>query len=398
MKKKILLLGGSYGQLPAIEEAKRRGLYTILCDYLPDNPGRSLVDKFYEISTTDKKTVLEIAVKHQVDAVLAYASDPAAATQAYVSNKLGLSGNTERSIHLLSNKNAFRKFQKENNFKTPEFQTFSKDQFTDLDTLSLDFPVVVKPVDSSDTKGVYTLDNAIELKEKAEIALSFSKVKKIIVEKYINAETGDLHGDGFFMDGEMIFCMLGDRIFNAASNPLKPVADLSPSRLPVSVLSRVEKDVAAVVHRSGFKNGPVNIEAKVDKAGNVYVMEIGPRSGGLLNPQYIQYCCGANTLKATFDLLLNNSVELSEKKALPTVKYILHSNRYGFFDSFDLNKNLLPFVVEKQIFVQPGDKVKPFSEAGSSIGVLIMKFPDFTVVDRYLGTLYETVQASIKLR
>jgi hypothetical protein len=44
MKKKILLLGGSYGQIPAIKEANKRGLYTILCDYLPDNPGREFVD------------------------------------------------------------------------------------------------------------------------------------------------------------------------------------------------------------------------------------------------------------------------------------------------------------------------------------------------------------------
>lgn len=58
MKQKILLLCGSNGQIPAIEEAKRRVLYTILCDYLPDNPGRDLVDKFYLVSTTDKEKVI----------------------------------------------------------------------------------------------------------------------------------------------------------------------------------------------------------------------------------------------------------------------------------------------------------------------------------------------------
>ena len=80
------------------------------------------------------------------------------------------------------------------------------------------------------------------------------------------------------------------------------------------------------------------------------------------------------------------------------MSYSLHANRYGFFDSFDLNKKLLPFVKEIKIFVQPGDKVKPFSEAGSTIGILIMTFPDFSTADKYLDTLYETVQASIKLR
>ena len=52
---KLLLLGGSPQQVIAIETAKRLGLYTILCDYLPDNPGQYYADEFYQTSTTDKK-------------------------------------------------------------------------------------------------------------------------------------------------------------------------------------------------------------------------------------------------------------------------------------------------------------------------------------------------------
>lgn len=398
MQKKILLLGGSHGQLPAIEEAKKRGLYTILIDYLPDNPGRALVDKYYEVSTTDKEAVLEIAIKYQVDAVLAYASDPAAATQAFVSKKLDLIGNTEKSVYILSNKNAFRKFQQENNFNVPAFQTFSKEQFSELDGLHLDFPVVVKPVDASDSKGVYKVDSIDKLREKAKIALSFSKIKKVIIEEFIVAGKGNLHGDAFFMNGEMIFCMLGDRQYSSVSNPLKPAAELYPGRLPKSLLSRVENEVESIVSECGFKHGPINIEARVDGEGKIYVMEIGPRNGGLLTPQAIYYCCGANMVQATFDIFLNNSVILSGKQILPTVCYALHSNRFGIFDSFELHKKLLPFVKEIQIYAQPGDKVEPFSEAGSTIGVLILTFPDFSVAEKYLDTLYNDVQASLRLK
>ena len=38
--KKILLLGGSAQQVVAIETAKKLGYYTVLCDFLPDNPGQ----------------------------------------------------------------------------------------------------------------------------------------------------------------------------------------------------------------------------------------------------------------------------------------------------------------------------------------------------------------------
>ena len=57
--KKILLLGGSAQQVIAIETAKKLGYYTVLCDFLTDNPGQYAADKFYLVSTTDKDAVLE---------------------------------------------------------------------------------------------------------------------------------------------------------------------------------------------------------------------------------------------------------------------------------------------------------------------------------------------------
>ena len=47
MMKKILLLGGSAQQLVAIRAAKELGYYTVVMDYLPDNPGQYEADKFY---------------------------------------------------------------------------------------------------------------------------------------------------------------------------------------------------------------------------------------------------------------------------------------------------------------------------------------------------------------
>ena len=42
-QKKILLLGGSAQQVIAIKTAKELGYYTVLCDYLSDNPGQLLL-------------------------------------------------------------------------------------------------------------------------------------------------------------------------------------------------------------------------------------------------------------------------------------------------------------------------------------------------------------------
>ena len=123
--KTILLLGGSAQQIVAIETAKRLGYFTVLCDYLSDNPGQYVADKFYLVSTTDKDAVLEVAKNENVDGVLAYASDPAAPTAAYVAEKLGLPGSPYKSVEILCNKDRFRKFLSDNNFCTPKAKGYT---------------------------------------------------------------------------------------------------------------------------------------------------------------------------------------------------------------------------------------------------------------------------------
>ena len=109
-QKKILFLGGAYPQIPIIKEAKNRGWYTITCDYLPNNPGHKLADEYHNISTTDFEGILNLAKKIKPDFVVAYASDPAAPTAAYVSEKLGLPGNSFQSVQVLAEKDLFRSF------------------------------------------------------------------------------------------------------------------------------------------------------------------------------------------------------------------------------------------------------------------------------------------------
>ena len=104
------MLGGSLYQTYAIKKAKKMGYYVISCDYLPSNPGHKYSDEYYNVSTTDKEAVLKLAKDLQVDGVVAYASDPAAPTAAYVCEQLGLPTSPFKSVEILSNKDLFRQF------------------------------------------------------------------------------------------------------------------------------------------------------------------------------------------------------------------------------------------------------------------------------------------------
>ena len=134
----ILLLGGSRQQVVAIEKAKALGYRTVLCDYLPDNPGQYVADAFYLVSTTDREAVLDVAKHEQVEGVLAYASDPAAPTAAFVAEALGLPTNPLRSVEILSQKHLFRKHLREAGLPCPNSASFtvasSAEQVVNLST------------------------------------------------------------------------------------------------------------------------------------------------------------------------------------------------------------------------------------------------------------------------
>ena len=203
--KKILMLGGSAAQVVAIRKAKELGYYTVLCDYLPDNPGQYAADKFYQVSTIDREAVLRVARAEAVDGVIAYASDPAAPTAAYVAEKMGLPTNPLRAVEILCNKDLFRAFLSSHGFNTPKAAGFD-DRTEALNSLgSFRLPVIVKPVDSSGSKGATVLRNPDKAGEAVDFAFSFSRAHRIIIEEFIVKKHPYLiGGDIFVSDGKVI--------------------------------------------------------------------------------------------------------------------------------------------------------------------------------------------------
>lgn len=212
--KKILMLGGAMQQIPAIKCAKELGFYVITCDYLPNNPGHKFADEYYNISTTEKERVLELAIKLGIDGVLAYASDPAAPTAAYVSEKMGLPGNPYDAVNVMTQKDLFRKFLKEHGFNTPQARGYCSYETAYKEIENFTFPIMVKPVDSSGSKGVVKIDSKEELKNAIDEALFYSRSKRFIIEEFIRKKGYQISGDGFSIDGKLVFTSYGNELYS----------------------------------------------------------------------------------------------------------------------------------------------------------------------------------------
>ena len=277
--KKLLLLGGSAQQIIAIKKAKELGYKTILCDYLKDNPGQYVADVFYQESTTDKQKILEIAKKECIDGIVAYASDPAAPTAAYVAEKLSLPGNPYKSVEILCNKDKFREFLEENNFCTPKAKGYNDYEELMEEIEKFKFPIMIKPVDSSGSKGVSKIISKEEIKKKFDYAMSFSRAKRVIIEEYVENLGYQVAGDGFSVNGKLVFRSFANDHFDEKSpNKYTPVAASFPSIFSNEIQNKIHGEVQKALKILKMKDGAYNFDIRVDKNYNVYLMEIGPRN------------------------------------------------------------------------------------------------------------------------
>lgn len=382
--KKILLLGGSAQQIVAIKTAQKLGYYTVLCDYLVDNPGQYEADKFYLVSTTDKEAVLKVASNECVDGVLAYASDPAATTAAYVAERMNLPTNPYDSVMTLCNKDRFRRFLRDNGFSTPVARGYSDNN---VDTSLFSLPVIVKPVDSSGSKGATVLHSWECLNEALDFAFSFSRSHRIIVEEFIEKKHKYLiGGDIFVNDGKIILWGLLNCHRDNNVNPLVPVGKSYPLLLNEVDKQAVQDTLQLIVDKLGIRFGSVNVELIVDKNNKVWPIDIGPRAGGNMIPDLLSMIFDVDVVKMAILAAMGEKIEggANEKKSF-LATHNLHTNQKGKYKTIEFSNELEKRIIKKCLYKKIGDEVSYFDNAAKALGIIFMKFDNQDEMNNIIG-------------
>ena len=399
VKKKILMLGGSTQQVIAIETAKKIGFYTVLCDYLSDNPGQYIADKFYLVSTIDKESVLRVAQYEAIDGVIAYASDPAAPTAAYVAEKLGLPGNPYECVEILCNKDLFRSFLLNSGLNAPQSCSYSciKEIVTDAHRFS--FPIIVKPVDSSGSKGATVINGFSELEEAAEFAFTFSRCHRIIIEEFIERKSPYLiGGDIFVYNGKVILWGLMNCHRDSCVNPLVPVGKSYPPMLEAADLEHVKEDLQTMVDKLHFKTGAMNIEIIIDKNGRVLPIDAGPRNGGNMIPDLLGLIFNTDVVEMTIRAAMGMPIMMpGSASSAFYATYNLHTAQTGYFEGVNYSNRIRKYIYKKYIYKKPGDKVEYFDNAGKAIGIVFMKFDDQVTMMDILEEIQNHIYVEVRL-
>ena len=305
--KKLLVLGGTTLSCEIIRQAKEKGAYTIVTDYLEDSPGKKIADKSFMVSTTDIDGVVNLIKEEKVNGILTGFIDSMLPYYQEICEKIDLPCYaTQEQIEIATNKLKFKKLC--NEFDVPVVEEYKINYpFKAEDIKNIKFPVLVKPVDNSGARGIYICENAEKLKTNYEKALSFSSSKQVIIERYMNAKEVTI----FYViqDGEIYLSAMADRYTKNKQGgiiPL-PVAYIFPSKHLKSYQESLNHKVIEMFKSIGIQNGMIFIQSFVEN-GKCIFYEMGFRLTGSLEYKIISQISGINPLEMMINYALTESM------------------------------------------------------------------------------------------
>ncbi len=376
--KKLMCLGGNYFQMTAVKAAKRLGYHVIDVDYLPENPAHKFADEYYNISTLDKKNVLQLAKEKEIDGIISYASDVSALTASYVAEQMGLPANPYETVKVMTRKDLFHPFLRDNGFFVPDVSSVQsvEDVYDFYDKYS---DIILKPVNSSGSKGVTRITQKSQVVQAFQYAKEYSRDTVLIAEQFVEREGMQVAGDAFVVNGEIRYFGIANEHFDCDSSPLVPIGESFPSGLAEEKAERARREIQKAIELLGFKTGPINLDFMFDKRGNVFIIELGPRSGGNLISDAI--CLGSDIDLAAYAVKAAVGEDLSQIEEKPfhdfVASYIFHSLEDGVFRGLNISKEMQEKLVSYDFFVQPGQSIYRYINGAYGIGAALLKFSSY---------------------
>ena len=398
MQKRLMLLGGIRYLLPAIEVAHKYGFYVVTVDYLPNNIAHKFSDEYHNVSILDKEAVLALANNLQIDGILSYAVDPGVLAASYVAEKMNLPFSCSYNTALiLQDKSLFRKFLTNNGFNVPTAKGYAEIEEALNEINIFHWPVIVKPVDSAGSKGVTRVDDPNNLEAAIVHALDESHNGHFIIEDFLEKEGLSSGSESFFVEGELKYNAFYDQYFDVdACNPFTPSAECWPANKPDSILNEVRIQLQKLGTLLGFGTGLFNIEWRVSN-GKVYLMEVSPRAGGNRLAEILNYATDVDVIEAEVLKALGEPLSYIHE---PNYKghyciLVLHSDKSGIFKGVEIDKSFKGEVIEKEIRVDIGDQVEPFTGANNAIGTLFLRFQTREAMDEALTHQKEWLSVNV---
>ena len=301
---RVLVLPGSKWQLPLVKKIKSMGHWLCVVSPEPNPPCAEVADEFFRSDIFAVDDIEKYAKEHAVDAIVSDECDIAMPVVAELGSRLKLRTMSKETAALFTDKFLMREFCIKHGLKSPEYRLCkTADEAVEF-LKNLGKPIIIKPLDSNASHGVFKAETEAEVREHFEESLSFSRIEHaVLAERYIV-------GTEFTVDGiktpnaHYTLAISEKKHFKHNVNIANELYFTHTN--PRFDYEKLKAGNNAFVMASPLEYGFTHAEYKCED-GEFYLIEIGARGGGnMISSVITQFMSGYDTYKYLIECATGN--------------------------------------------------------------------------------------------
>ncbi len=141
--------------------------------------------------------------------------------------------------------------------------------------------MVMKPVDSSGSKGVCKVNQWSDVEAAFEATMRFSRCKRVILEEWIDRRGYQIAGDGFVVKGKLVFHCFAQEHFDRTSSGFVPVGESFPLQISHAIRSKITDEIQRLLNLLGITSGALNFDIAIGRDEKIYLIDIGPGAAAI---------------------------------------------------------------------------------------------------------------------
>lgn len=308
--KKLLIIGASILQLPAIKKAKEMGFYVGVADYDPEAIGIQYADEYFNVSTIDIDGICRVAEEFRPIGIFTLATDMPMRSIAAACEKMKLPGISIQTAIKATDKGEMIKSFYENGVPCPWYYVVNDQDGLEEIINKISFPCISKPTDNSGSKGVILIHSKEELLEAFKYSSSMGRNGSVIIEEYMTGS--EVSVEIIVLNGNVHVLQVTDKLTTGAPHFVE-MGHSQPSALSKEQLNDVKDVATRAVKAVGIDNSPAHVEIMVTEKG-AKMIELGARMGGdCITTHLVPLSTGIDMIKASIQLSCGEQPDIIPK-------------------------------------------------------------------------------------
>lgn len=307
---KLLIIGASYLQLPAILKAREMGFHTVVADYNPKAMGIGYADEFYNVSTIDEEGITRLAEQIRPDGIMTLATDLPMRSLAAATTKLGLPGISYETAIKATDKGEMIKAFEAAGVEHPWYFILKNKEDLKNVLPKISYPCIIKPTDNAGNRGVSYVSDEKELLLLYSYSRENSHSGDVIVEEFMEGQ--EVSVEVIVSHGVINILAVTDKLTQGKPYFVE-IGHSEQSMLGEENVEKIKDLTRRAIRAIGLDNSPAHVEIMLTKDGPRMV-EMGARmGGGCITTHLVPLSTGIDMLKSVINMSIGGDPYVTPK-------------------------------------------------------------------------------------